>query len=85
MSKHSDCAHFIPVDCAKGLCAYTNNLINTDSNVCPKFKALPKCKLCASYTAEKDNMGTCTGLPDKSFWAYDEMIAKQCPGFQPRS
>ncbi len=82
MEKHSDCKHFISVDCAKGLCAWTNQMVVIDTPPCPRFEALPKCKICSNYHPDKDNMGTCTGLPDKSFWAYDEMIARNCPGFK---
>lgn len=81
-TKHDDCANFIPVDVSKGMCAWTNELIATDSDCCPKFSPLQKCKNCKNYTdATEDGLGNCVGLEDKSFWAYGEMPAVNCEGW----
>jgi 4-hydroxyphenylacetate decarboxylase small subunit len=81
-TKHDDCKNFIPIDAAKGLCAWTNEMIAIDSECCPKYDALPKCKNCKSFTdATKDGLGTCVGLEDKSFWSYGEMPAVNCQGW----
>ncbi len=85
MRNHSDCAHFVSADGVRGVCAWTNEPIAgdfVDAGLCPQFKRIAKCKNCFCYKPEKDGMGECVGLGDGGLWAFAEMIAKQCPGYQ---
>lgn len=80
--KHNDCLNFSPIDVAKGICRVTNTIIFIDSEPCTNFKELPKCKNCVNFiNANKDNIGTCTGL-NKEAWAYGDLNAVTCEGYK---
>ncbi|QXM06897.1 4-hydroxyphenylacetate decarboxylase small subunit [Crassaminicella indica] len=80
--KHHDCLNFAPIDVAKGICRITNKIIFTDTNTCPKFIALKKCKNCAHFTnPNSKNIGTCLGL-EKESWTYGELCAVTCEGYK---
>ena len=80
--KHNDCRNFLPVDVVKGLCRVKNQLVFIDTDVCPKFEALPKCKNCSNFLdASKDNTGTC-GCSKVGYWTFADNIALNCGGYK---
>ena len=82
MCKHSDCANYIPIDVAKGICQANGDItVQIDTPTCPKFTPGFKCKFCSHYQAGEQNMGTCTGFEDR-FWAFADNDAKNCEKFE---
>ena len=50
MCKHSDCANYIPIDVAKGICHANGDItVQIDTPTCPKFTPGFKCKFCSHY------------------------------------
>jgi hypothetical protein len=82
MSKHSDCANYIPIDVAKGICHANGDVtVQIDAPVCPKFTPGFKCKFCSHYVPGEQNMGTCNGF-ETEYWAFAENGAKNCEKFE---
>lgn len=82
--KHSDCKNFTPFDAFKGICRKSGGFVMIDTDTCAAFGAAPKCRNCAHFCEpNEEEIGTCTGL-DKEFWAYGDMSAKTCEGYQAR-
>lgn len=82
--KHSDCKNFTPFDAFKGICRKSGGFVMIDTDTCAAFCAAPKCRNCAHFCEpNEEEIGTCTGL-DKEFWAYGDMSAKTCEGYQAR-
>ena len=80
--KHNDCLNFTAIDVAKGICRVNNQVVFTDSNVCPNFEVLPKCKTCTCFkNADEDNIGCCTGFK-KEAWTYGELNATTCENYK---
>lgn len=76
--KHHDCRNFVPVDVAKGICLVNNMEVLIDTDVCEKFTALPKCKICSNFTnPDADNIGTCKGFKDNA-WTFGDLRAVNC-------
>jgi 4-hydroxyphenylacetate decarboxylase small subunit len=78
MSTCNDCKFYLPVDVFRGLCKLEKKDILPDDGSCGSFDALPKCRLCAKYSAEKENLGKCMGIQ----LAYPEMTATNCKDFE---
>ena len=52
MCKHSDCANYIPIDVAKGICHANGDItVQIDTPTCPKFTPGFKCKFCIASLA----------------------------------
>lgn len=76
--KHNDCRNFVTVDVHKGICRRTGELILIDSDVCPNFTELAKCRNCASYACgEEENIGICRAEKTEH-WTYPELMAVTC-------
>ena len=79
---HSDCANFIPIDVAKGVCHANGDIVvQTDSPTCERFAPGMKRKFC-SHLSEPDEKGMaiCSGFAVES-WAFAELGAKNCENF----
>lgn len=82
MLKHNDCKNFVAVDVVKGICRLNNQLVFIDTDICPKFEQLPKCKNCFNFSnANKDNIGNCD-CSKAGYWTYADNIALNCVGYQ---
>ncbi len=83
MFNHSDCANFIPIDVAKGICHANGDIIvQIDTDTCPKFTKGKKCKFCSHLCdVGEDGMGTCKGF-DTEHWAIAENGAQNCEKFE---
>lgn len=85
--KHVDCVNYINLDCEKGMCALSKQIVPIDgagSDACPRYEAAPKCKNCACFEAsDKYGIGTCTGF-EKENWAYAGCGAFCCEKYQAR-
>ena len=80
--KHSDCKNFTPVDAFKGLCRANGGMVMIDSDTCPQFAAAPKCRNCVHFCdPNEEEIGICKGL-EKEYWAYADLNAKTCEGYQ---
>jgi len=80
--KHHDCRNFIPIDVAKGICNAKKMVVLIDSDICPKFKALPKCKNCGNFKNPDDkSIGNCVGFSD-NYWVYADLKAVTCEKYQ---
>lgn len=79
---HNDCRNFCSMDVAKGICRRSQEMVLIDSQACPCFVQLAKCKVCANYSATDENTGVCKAEKDEP-WAYPEMIAVTCEMFKP--
>jgi len=79
---HADCQNFIPIDVAKGIChANGDKIILIDSETCPQFAAVPKCKICKCFTnVDENNIGTCEASKNKT-WTYADLKAINCGMF----
>ena len=83
--KHSDCKYFLNLDCEKGMCARSGQLVKLDgegSDVCPNFVAGKLCKFCKNYTnPDEYGIGTCVGFEVED-WCYAECGASACEHFE---
>lgn len=83
--KHIDCMNYNHLDCEKGQCALSKQLIpidGTGSEACDSFVQAQKCGFCKNFkNADVHGIGTCTGL-EKENWAYASCGAASCSGFQ---
>lgn len=80
--KHNDCKHFVAVDVVKGICRRSDKIIFIDSDICPKFEAVAKCKNCENFLEpDEDNIGTCK-CSKIGYWTYGENFALNCEGYQ---
>lgn len=80
--KHNDCRNFVAVDVVKGICRITNKLVFIDTDVCPKFEAVAKCKNCTNFLEpDKDNIGTCK-CSSVGYWTFGENFALNCEGYK---
>lgn len=80
--KHSDCRNFIPIDVAKGICGLINQNVLIDTQVCPKFKEVAKCKNCSNFKDPDEKMiGRCAGFND-DYWAYGDLKSVLCEKYQ---
>lgn len=80
--KHNDCRNFVTVDVSKGICRRTGALVMIDTDVCPNFVALPKCKNCASYAdSDEEHIGFCRAEKTEH-WTYPELIAVTCTWYK---
>jgi len=75
--KHNDCRNFVTVDVSKGICRRTGELIMIDTDTCEWFVELPKCKNCAAFVLDSEEMGTCTAEQHRP-WTYPELVAVTC-------
>lgn len=49
-NNHADCRNFTPIDVAKGIChANNDSIILIDSETCPMFTPIAKCKCCKCF------------------------------------
>ena len=80
---HSDCANFIPIDVAKGICHANGDIVvQVDTETCLKFTPRRKCKFCSHLSNVDDRgMGTCEGFPVND-WAFAENGAQNCEMFE---
>lgn len=79
--RHDDCRNCIPIDVAKGICNFTQEIVLIDHQVCSKFAELVKCKICSHFKKPDDKMiGICTGFND-SYWTYGDLKAVTCAKF----
>lgn len=82
---HADCKYYIELDCEKGMCARSKNLVPLDgegSAACPGFRPMEKCANCKHFSnPDKYGIGTCSGL-EKENWTYASCGATFCPGYQ---
>lgn len=85
--KHVDCVNYINLDCEKGMCALSKQIVPIDGNGsdgCPRFEEAKKCKNCACFQdADKYGIGTCTGF-EKENWSYAGCGAFCCEKYQAR-
>jgi 4-hydroxyphenylacetate decarboxylase small subunit len=82
LQRHCDCRNYAPVDVVKGICHRTKDLILADESQCEHFVQLRKCKLCANFSASKEEyMGTCNAEPAKP-WTYPDLITVTCDLFK---
>lgn len=83
--KHVDCVNYINLDCEKGMCALSKQIVPIDgegSEGCPMFKAAPKCGNCACFQGADDHgIGTCTGF-EKENWSYANCGAFCCEHYK---
>ena len=63
-NNHADCRNFTPIDVAKGIChANNDSIILIDSETCPMFTPIAKCKCCKCFIeADENNIGGCRSL-----------------------
>ena len=84
--KHVDCVNYINLDCEKGMCALSKQIVPIDgagSEGCPNWKAAPKCGNCACFSGADDHgIGTCTGF-EKENWCYANCGAFSCERYKP--
>lgn len=84
MMKHCDCMNYISLDCEKGQCALSKQLVPIDgegSDACSKFVQAKKCGVCAHFTdPDTYGIGTCHGF-EKENWAYASCGADGCGAF----
>lgn len=80
---HADCANFISVDVAKGIChANGGVVILIDTDICSEFTAVAKCKICTKFSnPDEHDIGTCEGFKSPH-WTYGELKAVQCEQFR---
>jgi 4-hydroxyphenylacetate decarboxylase small subunit len=85
--RHVDCKNYINLDCEKGMCAKYKAIVLIDgkgSEACPCFIPAEKCGICQNFIEpDKYGVGTCKGLK-KENWAYSNMNACTCSGYQAR-
>jgi 4-hydroxyphenylacetate decarboxylase small subunit len=75
---HQDCANFLPLDVAKGLCNRSGEIVFIDTPPCGEFAAAPKCRNCSHFSLAQDGeSGTCTGF-DIPATAYPDLRAMNC-------
>lgn len=83
--KHVDCVNYINLDCEKGMCALSKQIVPIDgagSEGCPNWKAAPKCGNCACFSGADDHgIGTCKDF-EKENWAYANCGAFCCEHYQ---
>ena len=56
--KHVQCVNYINLDCEKGMCALSKQIVPIDgegSGACPNFKAAPVCGNCACFSGGDDH------------------------------
>ena len=81
-SKHHDCRNFIPIDVAKGICNLINQNVLIDSDVCPEFAEISKCKNCSNFKDPDETMvGNCVGFAD-NYWTYGNLNGVLCEKYQ---
>ena len=75
-NNHADCRNFTPIDVAKGIChANNDSIILIDSETCPMFTPIAKCKCCKCFIgADENNIGICDGFKKKD-WTYGDLKA----------
>lgn len=82
--KHYECKHFLSLDCEKGMCAVSKQIVPLDgegSDACPNFTDGALCKFCSKFhDADKHGIGTCCGF-EKEAWAYADCGAFSCEKF----
>lgn len=83
--KHSDCRNYNHLDCEKGQCALSKQLVPIDgkgSESCDHFVQAQKCCFCNNFKNEDvHGIGTCTGF-EKENWVYASCGALGCSGYQ---
>ena len=61
--KHVECINYINLDCEKGMCALSKQIVPIDGNgsdACGHFQPAPVCGNCACIAdADKHGIGTC--------------------------
>ena len=69
-------------DVAKGIChANNDSIILIDSETCPMFTPIAKCKCCKCFIeADENNIGICDGFKKKD-WTYGDLKAVYCEQF----
>ena len=74
-NNHADCRNFTPIDVAKGIChANNDSIILIDSETCPMFTPIAKCKCCKCFIeADENNIGICDGFKIKD-WTYGRSV-----------
>lgn len=67
---------------AKGIChANNDSIILIDSETCPMFTPIAKCKCCKCFIeADENNIGICDGFKKKD-WTYGDLKAVYCEQF----
>ena len=71
--KHVECINYINLDCEKGMCALSKQIVPIDSNgsdACGHFQA-----------ADKHGIGTCKGF-EKENWTYAKCGAFCCEHYK---
>lgn len=83
--RHIDCMNYICLDCEKGQCALSKQLVPIDgegSESCSSFVQTKKCGFCKNFEKEDDHgIGVCTGF-EKENWVYASCGAFGCSGYQ---
>lgn len=82
---HRDCRQFAPVDVAQGICHVYKSIVPADSEGCPKFVRMPKCKHCRNFetNAARAELGNCAASPHQpKFVAYPDMVAITCGNYE---
>ncbi len=79
---HMECWNYQAIDVVKGVCLKHNNIVDWQGEACPFFVQKPRCEHCASFSnPDEDNIGTCTGLSDGSYWTLGSRSATTCEGY----
>lgn len=80
--KHNDCENFSPVDAAKGICRLSGNFVYIDTNVCPNFTEIPKCRNCRFFeNPDEQEIGVCKGAHMEGY-TYGDLKAVTCEGYK---
>ncbi len=82
---HQDCANFLPVDVAKGLCSHSGEMVFIDTPPCGDFAPARQCWGCRHFSTERDGeTGTCGGFETPAT-AYPGLRAMNCDRFSEKT
>ena len=74
-----DSRNYVPIDVTKGIDHLTGEIVLADKEAPKGYEPMPKCKNCANFKADGEQMGICGGsMSDPKFFAYPDMVALTC-------
>lgn len=80
---YRDTRNYVPIDVTKGIDHLTGEIVMADVEAPEGYEAMPKCKNCANFKADGEQMGICeASMNDPKFFTYPDMVVTTCGMFK---
>lgn len=83
---YRDTRNYVPIDVTKGIDHVTGAIVLADAEAPKGYEVMPKCKNCANFKADGEQMGICgASMNDPKFFTYPDLVAVTCDMYKEKN